>query len=103
MFNWLCKSAKRKNRPQARKNRRQPSRLPLRLEPLEDRTLLSFSTPVLVSVNSAGNAAGNDFAATNDNNPRVLSADGTLEVFSSNATDLVPGGSTDSNGNPAVF
>src|SRR5438270_13428310 len=101
MLNWLWKSAHRKNRPQARKSRRQPSRPPLRLEPLEDRTLLSFSTPVLVSVNSGGSAAGNDFSVTNDNNPRVLSADGTLEVFASGASNLT--GVTDSNGTTDVF
>jgi Calx-beta domain/Domain of unknown function (DUF4214)/WD40-like Beta Propeller Repeat len=101
MFNWLWKSANRKNRPQARKNRRQPSRLPLRLERLEDRTLLSFSTPILASVSTAGNAAGNDFSVTNDNNRRVLSADGTLEVFASSANNLT--GVSDSNGTLDVF
>src|SRR5947209_7209322 len=76
-------------------------RLPLRLEPLEDRTLLSFSTPVLVSVNSAGNAAGNDVSVTNENNRRVLSADGTLEVFASDANNLT--GVSDGNGTLDVF
>src|ERR1700757_4594893 len=101
MFNWSWKPARRKNRPQARKGRRQPSRLPLRLECLEDRTLLSFSTPALVSVNSAGNAAGNAFSVTNENNPRVLSSDGTLEVFASGASNLT--GVSDSNGTTDVF
>lgn len=100
MLNWSWKSANRKNRPQARKNRRQPSRLPLRLECLEDRTLLSFSTPVLASVNSAGSAAGDNSSATNADNPRVLSADGTLEVFTSTADNLT---GDSNNGNTNVF
>src|SRR5215510_6121966 len=99
MFNWLSKSANRKNRRQARKNRRQRSRLSFRLECLEDRTLPSFSTPVLVSINSAGNAAGAGFSFTTDSSPRVLSADGTLEVFASEAGDLTGV----SNGNPNVY
>jgi hypothetical protein len=73
----------------------------LRLEPLEDRTLLSFGTPALVSVNSGGSAAGNDFSVTNDSNPRVLSADGILEVFASGASNLT--GVTDSNGTTDVY
>src|SRR5437660_8391888 len=100
MLNWLWKSANRKNRPEAQKYRRQRSRLPLRIEKLGDRLLLSFSTPLLASVNSAGNAAGDSFSATNDN-PRVLSADGTLEVFASGASNLT--GVSDSNGTADVF
>ena len=104
LMNWL-KRGKAGGRGAARKRARRGTafgpRLPLWLEPLEDRTLLSFSTPVLVSVNSAGNAAGNAFSATNDNNPRVLSADGTLEVFASGASNLT--GVTDSNGTTDVF
>src|SRR2546426_12659582 len=104
LMNWL-KRGKAGGRGAARKRARRGKtfgpRLPLRLEPLEDRTLLSFGTPALVSVNSAGDAAGNGFSATNFDNPRVLSADGTLEVFTSDANNLT--GVTDSNGTTDVF
>ena len=70
------------------------------LEALEDRTLLSFSTPVLISVNSAGTSTGDSFSGTNDENRRVLSADGTLEVFTSTSDNLT---GDSNNGNANVF
>jgi Tol biopolymer transport system component len=86
---------------------RRPSRAcrpALGMEQFEERTLLSIA---LVSVNAAGTADGNgdsDFDSTSldadttfgaqyqfQSNPGALSADGTMLVFASDATDLVGG------------
>src|SRR4051812_27538595 len=76
-------------------SRSTPVRPALRLEHLEDRTLLA-STLQLVSTPVAGTgpgpavAASNDASSLNSSKDRI-SDDGRFILFQSNATNLVPG------------
>jgi hypothetical protein len=80
-----------RNRSQQRPCKRQRGFRP-RLEILEDRTLPSATLPV--SVSSSGTVMGNGSASVD---PPAVSANGQYEVFTSNATDLVNGVTTNPN------
>ncbi len=62
------------------------------LEALEDRRLLTVSTPQLMTPNFAGNNTGNAGTLLNE---QVLSGDGRYLVFASTASNLV---NNDTNG-----
>jgi hypothetical protein len=94
MLNKSTKPSRRQRRvarPALRKSFRP------RLEILEDRTLPSatpISATLPVSVASSGTVMGNGYASVD---PPAVSANGQYEVFTSNATDLVNGVTTNPN------
>src|SRR5262245_1271841 len=96
---WLRLSPRQTSRSSARAGSSpRPSRPPLLLEPLEDRTLLAISVlsrtaPDLISDTAAGNVTG----------PASVSANGRYVVYANTAANLAPNQVTDSKSFSNIF